>query len=340
MSPLPGRVRLLRVRLLLLGAALLLLTYAAWYREPPTPSVAGVGLVLVFDISQSMLVEDVQFAGRATSRLDLAKRAAARVVEALPCGASVGAGVFAAHRSVLLYSPVEVCANRAELVDSIALVDINMAWSGNSEVAKGYYASLAVAHALPDRPALIFLTDGHEAPPVSPRHRPAFQGQAGAVNAAVVGIGGALPSPIPKRDPEGRALGYWNADEVMQIDPFRLPRTAGSSDLLVESGTASEDDLRAAGTPGSEHLSSLRSDYLRLLAAETGASYRSIADPEELVGVVQALLSLSLETLPMPTRRLAMFMALAAAAAFYCLGLLPWLPAWKYSVSRAASKGG
>jgi mxaL protein len=335
MSPSPRRIRLL-----LLGCALALLAYAAWYREPPTPGMAGVGIVMMFDISQSMLVEDVHIAGRATSRLNLAKRAAARVVDALPCGASVGAGVFAAHRSVLLYSPVEVCANRAELTDSIALVDINMAWSGNSEIAKGYYASLAVAHALPDRPALIFLTDGHEAPPVNPRHRPSFQGQMGAVKAAVVGVGGALPSPIPKRDPQGRALGYWNADEVMQIDPYRLPRTAGSSDLLVESGLASEDDLRAAGTPGSEHLSSLRSDYLQLLAAETGTIYRSLGDPEELVEVARTLLSLSLETLPMPSRRLAMFMALAAAAAFYCVGLLPWPPAWKYSVSRVASKGG
>ena len=42
--------------------------------------------------------------------------------------------------------------------------------------------------------------------------------------------------------------------------------------MLVETGEASADDLRAGGTPGSEHLSSLRGDYLQLLAAETGAS--------------------------------------------------------------------
>jgi mxaL protein len=310
---------------LLLAIVLAMLGLAAWYREPPPPSLAGAGVVMVFDITQSMQVEDVQADGRATMRLTLAKRAAVRVLESLPCGVSVGAGVFSAHRTVLLYSPVEVCANRTELEHSIGQIDSNMAWSGNSEVAKGYYASLAIARALPKRPALVFLTDGHEAPPINPRHRPSFQGQAGEVPAAVVGVGGALPVPIPKRDPSGRLLGDWKADDVMQIDPFRMPRTAGSADLLVESEAVSgDDDRRAAGTPGTEHLSSLRSNYLQLLAAETGASYRSLRTESDLPAVVNALLSIPLEAAPLPARRLAMFIALAAAAAFYCLGFLPW----------------
>ncbi|HZH05794.1 MAG TPA: vWA domain-containing protein [Lautropia sp.] len=309
------------LRLLLPAVVVAATGYAAWYREPPPPSLAGVGVLMVFDITQSMLVEDVQVGGKATSRLELAKRGAVQVLEALPCGVSVGAGVFAAHRTVLLYSPVEVCANRTELVQSVGLVDVNMAWSGNSEVAKAYHASLLVARALPTRPAVVFLTDGHEAPPVSPRHRPSFQGKAGEVRAMVVGVGGLLPVPIPKRDPTGRALGYWNADEVMQIDPFQTPRTAGSADRLVESeGPAG--DLRAAGTPGTEHLSSLRADYLQLLASETGASYRPLAVEAELLPVVNELLSLSLEGLPLPSRRLAMFIALAAATGFYCLSFL------------------
>ena len=59
-------------------------------------------MVLVFT-HQSMLVEDARVDGRAKSRLEFAKRAALGVVESLPCGAAVGAGVFAAHRTVLLY---------------------------------------------------------------------------------------------------------------------------------------------------------------------------------------------------------------------------------------------
>ncbi|MBA3480141.1 MAG: VWA domain-containing protein [Lautropia sp.] len=315
---------LARIRLLLLPILLAALGLAAWYREPPPPSLAGVGVLMVFDITQSMQVEDVQVAGRAVSRLSLAKRAALRAIESLPCGVSVGAGVFTAHRSVLLYSPVEICANRAEIVQSIGLVDTSMAWGGNSEVAKGYFGSLAVARALPNRPALVFLTDGHEAPPINPQHRPTFQGKAGEVRATLVGIGGALPVPIPKRDPTGRALGYWNAEEVMQIDPYRTPRTSGSPDMLVQSERATEDDLRAAGTPGTEHLSSLRTDYLQLLAAETDATYRTVRSEEQLPEVVNSLLSISLKAAPLPTRQVAMFIALAAAAAFYCLAFLPW----------------
>jgi len=244
------------------------------------------------------------------------------MIAALPCGASVGAAVFAAHRTVLLYSPIEVCANRAEIVQSIGLVDTAMAWSGNSEVAKAYHASLALARALPAEPALVFLTDGHEAPPVNPRHRPAFHGKAGDVRAMLAGVGGALPAPIPKRDPTGHPIGYWNADEVMQLDPYQTPRTAGSGDMLVESSEAGVDDQRAAGTPGSEHLSSLRDDYLQLLATETGASYRSLRAVPDLQAGVQDLLSLSLASVPLPTRRIAMFIALVALAGFYLQGLL------------------
>ena len=314
-----------RLRWPLLAVALVMLGYAAWYREPPPPSLAGVGVVMVFDITQSMLVEDVQVGGRATTRLDLAKRAALQAIDSLPCGVSVGAGVFAQHRTLLLYAPVEICDNRAEILHSINRVDIDMAWNGNSEVAKAYYASLGLAHALPGRPAVVFLTDGHEAPPINPRHRPSFQGEAGEVSAALVGIGGALPVPIPKRDPSGRALGYWKPDEVMQVDPFSRSRSAGSKDMMVQGEAASENDLRAAGTPGTEHLSSLRSDYLQLLAAETGATYRTLRTEYELPVVVNDLLSVSLQGVPPSARRLAAITALAAAAAFYCLAFLPSL---------------
>ena len=281
----------------LLAVACLALAYAAWHRDPPPPAQAGVGVVMAFDITQSMLVEDTPIDGRPRPRLEFAKRAALGVVQALPCGAAVGAAVFAAHRMVLLYSPVEVCANRTEIMHSIGRIDTSMAWGGNSEVAKAYHAGLALARALPDRPALVFLTDGHEAPPLNPRHRPAFNGKAGEVRALLAGVGGLLPAPIPKRDPSGRPVGYWNPEEVMQVDPYQAPRTAGSNDMLVESGEASADDLRAGGTPGSEHLSSLRSDYLQLLASETGASYRNLRATTELPAAVEELLSLTLASL-------------------------------------------
>ena len=324
----------MKARWLLLAIACLALAYAAWLRDPPPPPQAGVGVVMAFDITQSMLVEDTQVDGRARSRLEFAKRATLGVIEALPCGAAVGAAVFAAHRMVLLYSPVEVCANRAEIMHSIARIDTSMAWGGNSEVAKAYHAGLALAGALPDRPALVFLTDGHEAPPLNPRHRPAFHGKAGDVRALLAGVGGMLPAPIPKRDPSGRPIGYWNAEEVMQVDPYQAPRTAGSNDMLVESGEASADDLRAGGTPGSEHLSSLRGDYLQLLASETGGAFRALRAPTELTAAVEQLLSLSLASVPLPMRRIAMFIALAEAVGFYLLGLLSGSPRWRRLLPR------
>ena len=67
---------------MLLALACLALAYGAWHRDPPPPPQAGVGVVMAFDITQSMLVEDTPVDGRPRSRLEFAKQAALGVVEA------------------------------------------------------------------------------------------------------------------------------------------------------------------------------------------------------------------------------------------------------------------
>ena len=64
-----------------------------------------------------------------------------------------------------------------------------MAWSGNSEIAKGLHSGIVVAKALPGTPSLVFVTDGHESPPLNARHRPAFDDKAGEVAGVIVGVG-------------------------------------------------------------------------------------------------------------------------------------------------------
>ena len=74
----------------------------------------------------------------------------------------------------MLLAPVEVCDNRPELLATLAQIDGRMAWTGNSEVAKGLNSSLRASRELPGAPSLVFMSDGHEAPPVNPRYRPKF----------------------------------------------------------------------------------------------------------------------------------------------------------------------
>jgi mxaL protein len=232
--------------------------------------------VVVLDITQSMNVQDQELAGRPASRLAFAKHMLRRSLLELPCGSKIGWGVFTEYRSFLLVAPVEVCAHLGELQSTLERIDGQMAWSGNSEVAKGLHSGLGIARQLPGKPSLIFVTDGHEAPPLSPRHRPAFDDKPGDVAGLIVGVGGLSPVPIPKTDPLGRPLGFWGADEVMQSDPHSQGRGASvGGERMVDEEAAATPPLPGPA-PGSEHLSSLREGYLRLLAGELGLGYHRL----------------------------------------------------------------
>jgi len=258
-----------------------------------TPALAGCFLnptlpwrsalfehVVVIDVTQSMNVQDQQIDGATVSRLALAKHALQHSLQDLPCGSKLGWAIFTEYRSYLLFTPVEVCANRAELRASLAGIDGRMAWSGNSEVAKGVHSGITVAKALPGVPSLVFITDGHEAPPLNARHRPKFDDKVGEVAGLIVGVGDLKPTPIPKTDPMGRPLGFWNADEVQQVDPRSQGRGASvGAEKMVEDG--SEPAAVGLGaTPGSEHLSALRETYLKLLAGEQGFGYHRLREVE------------------------------------------------------------
>lgn len=265
---------------LLAGAALALV---ATFFGPGLPVRRPVlELVVVLDITQSMNVADQPFAGRLVPRIVAAKAALAQAVDRLPCGSKLGWGVFTEHRSFLLLSPIEVCEHRRELQATLAGIDGRMAWSGNSEVAKGLNSGMQIVKALENEPALVFVTDGHEAPPVNPRYRPGFSFDRGAVRGLVVGVGGDSAQSIPKVDPLGRPLGDWEADEVLQVDPRSLGRGGSvSGEQMVEPDEREVAALPGA-TPGTEHLSSLREGYLQLLASETGVGYLRLQDRSAL----------------------------------------------------------
>lgn len=269
---------------LLMAAVVALLALALW--NPHLPGQRSVQeLMVVIDVTQSMgatdqWLPDARGAQHAASRLQFTKAVLAQALDDLPCGTRVGWGVFTEHRSFVLMAPVEVCGAYSELRSSLADIDYRMAWTGNSEVAKGLDSALRLLHDLKARPALVFVTDGHEAPPVHPKYRPGFHVDRGAIKGLLVGVGGEALVPIPLIDPRGKVVGQWGAKDVMQVDSRTAARESAPDDHAIE-GWSGSGSLPGA-TPGREHLSALREVYLQELAEETGLQYLRLRDARHL----------------------------------------------------------
>jgi mxaL protein len=298
---------------------------AAWAPTLQLPAARFTG-VIVLDVTQSMNAEDYVADGKPASRLAAAKSAIRGAVEALPCGSQVGWGVFTEFRTLLLIAPIEVCANFSELDSVLDGIDGRMAWAGASEVAKGIHSALREAAALRGRPAIVFVTDGHEAPPVNPGYRPRFGGRSGEIAGLIVGAGGPTPVPIPKLDLDGRRLGYWGANEVAQTDPSSSGR-AGSSvtgERYAEAAVVEPPPGWPVG--GNEHLTQLRESYLRLLGNELGFDYLrldSVADgARALAGRMQAPPLARVVPSSVPLRSAFGLLALLALTWVYAVPLL------------------
>lgn len=245
-----------------IGTALLLLIAALLLPPIDVPRETYDSLI-VFDITQSMNVEDYDLDGAPVSRLAYAKHAARSALQSLPCGSRIGWGAFAEYRTVVLLAPVEVCASYGDLLASLEKIDGRMRWGQASEVTKGVFWSMRAARDLGAGTNVILLTDGQEAPPIDAT-RPAVaifdDLTVGAIDGWLVGVGGEIPRPIPRTDAEGNRIGFWRAHQVIQ--------------QATEPG--------AAAFTSNEHLSSLRESHLQTLARQVGFQYRRLSDAESM----------------------------------------------------------
>ncbi|HEY1290585.1 MAG TPA: MxaL protein [Burkholderiales bacterium] len=243
-------------RAIALALALLLL---AWAMPTFNWSRATYDYLVIFDITQSMNVADYKLGEAPASRLEYAREATRRALRDLPCGSRVGWGAFAEYRSLLLLTPIEVCAHYSDLLASLDKIDGRLRWGEASEVWKGVLWAIRAAKETRGAPNVIFLSDGHEAPPLGTGVHPVFDDvKPGDVRGWLIGVGGYAPQPIPRTDDQGKVIGTWRAEEVMQTD-------AG-------------DD----GGPSREHLSALRERHLRALAKEVGFEYARLAESASL----------------------------------------------------------
>ncbi len=244
-----------------ISLALVLLIIALFMPAVPLTHDTYESMV-IFDITQSMDVEDYELRGGPVSRLSFAREAARRALRELPCGSKVGWGAFAGYRTLLLLAPVEVCENYGDLLTSLAKVDGSMRWENASEITKGVYWSMRAAKQLGSNPNVIFVSDGQEAPPLDPTNiLPMFDDlKAGQVHGWLIGAGGYSLRPIPKTDDEGNREGFWRADEVTQPG----------------------DIIPGSKTRGAEHLSSLREPHLQEIAHQVGFGYARLGSLESI----------------------------------------------------------
>ncbi len=231
---------------ILFALALMLL---AWLMPPLELPRRTYDTLIVFDITQSMNVEDYEWRGAPVSRLTYAKAAVANALHQLPCGSRIGFAAFAEYRTLLLLAPIEVCVNYNDLLASLDNIDGRMRWGNASQVAKAAFWALRTAKEIEPRPDVLFMSDGQEAPPLGTEEISLFDDlKNGEVHGWIMGVGGDIPRAIPKTDSEDKPLGYWRPEDVVQLEG-------------------------AQGLQGYEHLSSVREPHLRALANQTGLGF-------------------------------------------------------------------
>lgn len=288
-------------------------------------------LIITLDITQSMNVTDYEVDGQSVSRLEHAKRLLRKTLPSLPCGSRIGWGIFTEYRVLILNEPIDVCENYHELVTTLDNINGRMAWANSSEVTKGFFWGLRNTRELGGDHGFVFMTDGHESPPLSPLLKPIFEGNTsgqgkpyaildiatreykivydgkpGDIRGLIVGVGNDTPRPIPKFDSEGFPLGFWQAHDVMQTDIYSTETVDGQS-------VNSANIIKPTRT---EHLSAVRTDHLQSLATEAAFAYHHLSDAPALL---RALTDRSLAR-PVPYR--ADLRMLLAAIALALLALI------------------
>lgn len=235
--------------------------------------------LFVVDITQSMNVSDMELESVATTRLEFAKVLVETAFLNLPCGSEAGLAIFSEYRTFVLFTPVEVCEHYRTMSNMLKQVSWRMAWAARSEIARGIQSAIDAANKSKLDTRLVFLTDGHEAPPVHRDIRPAFDALPRSTTGIIGGVGGLLPSRIPHIDDNDNIIGYWGPEEVMQIDVYSMGRP-GTQQGEAMAGVNMADIARRIAL-GQEHLSSLRENYLQELATRTGLDYVRVDSPSE-----------------------------------------------------------
>jgi mxaL protein len=265
---------------LLLALAAMLCSFIYPAKIEPQPTYE---LIAIVDITRSMNAEDYTLDEKVVSRLEYIKHSLRELLLLLPCESKLGLGVFTDRRSTLLFDPIEVCSGHNELDATIKSLDWRMAWAADSRIASGFLSTLEMLKNRKE--TILFMTDGHEAPPVNPRYRTDFSSIKNKLKGMVIGVGGTQPVPIPKYNQRGGREGFFTAEDVPHRSSF------GESDLnpeKIEGYDARNAPFGSAEAIGNEHLTALNESYLSQLSFESGFEYLVLKEPKTILEKLEA----------------------------------------------------
>ncbi len=297
-----------------------------WGRRTVRAESKALDLVLVMDISRSMLAEDV-----APSRLGRARREARRLVHDL-AGDRIGLIGFAGQSFIL--SPLTVDNSAVQLL--IDALDPDMASAEGTELGAALRQGrdlLQGGSEVADRVLVVF-TDGETHDTLSDVLSAAGRLRRDGIRLIVVGEGGITPAQIPVRTPEGEFLEYQREEDGQVITTWRR------DDVLTQVA----DEAHGALVPAS--LSDQAGAVRELVRAykRSPQATTTVAD-RPLQAWVPALVAVVLLLAQTFTRRtaalagIALLMALGTARDTYAQwGRNPGDVAWSNAAFRAAAQ--
>lgn len=236
--------------------------------------------LIVIDVTQSMNVRDYSVNKNGISRLEFVKKNVRDSLRGLPCGSRVSLAMFAEREALTIVRPVEICAHYSALDQTISRLDWRMAWAADSFIAHGVFKAIEQATKMGKTTRILFVTDGHQAPPANPKYMPTFSGKVGEVKGYIVGAGQLSPSQIPKLDDRNEIAGYWTHEDVQQFGSFGMAETL--SVLAMEQGQHDRNAGHGAGADilAGAHLSALDENNLKKIAKQTGLDYLRLDQPQ------------------------------------------------------------
>jgi Ca-activated chloride channel family protein len=206
-----------------------------WGSRVVQTETKGLNLVLVVDISRSMLAEDMS-----PSRLEYAKRHARRLVHDLS-GDRVGLVAFAGQSFIL--SPLTIDAGALDML--LEALDPDLTSAGGTDLGSALEQARGVALAgdlVADRVIVIF-TDGEAHDSLPAAVDVAERLERDGIELVLVAVGGTEPVPIPIRDLDGSFVGH-------QQDPDgNVVQTARRDEVLNAVADAARGIVVTAGHP-------------------------------------------------------------------------------------------
>lgn len=263
----------IRLTALAMCAVMVSIVAALWFPHVDR-EIKVIDTLFVIDITDSMLVKDAQIGREAMTRLDWSHNFVREAMLQMPCGSRVGLAAFTDARSLILVNPIEVCANYHDLMQMLSKIQPPMAWAKASEISKALFTAINQAKEMDPEPSIVFITDGHEAPPLHEIYYPKFAGTPGEVSGVLIGVGGHELQPIPKSNQDGEIIGYWDVNEVLHVDVYAAFRGDQAEAMATMQRT--------------EHLSSQKHAHMDKLSIMVGFDYLDMPTANQLLRTLRA----------------------------------------------------